>query len=184
MTDPSLLAGNLDSTPQINAATASKASSRQRSRWLLGLGVIGLLLAIGTPIIQSQLAAQETETTAANAANPLAVETLTVEAVDRYTVSRAYTGEIAALQSSDLGFTRGDELVQVFVEEGDRVSIGQPLAQLDTQNLLTQRRQAQRAEMLSRLSRTMSELNLSQSSRKLAWCHIQETGIGTCLKLS
>jgi multidrug resistance efflux pump len=70
-----------------------------------------------------------------------------------YTVSRAYTGEIAALRSSDLGFNRGGELVQVLVAEGDRVTSGQALAQLDTQNLQTQRRQleAQKAEAQARL---------------------------------
>ena len=55
----------------------------------------------------------------------LVVETLTVTVVDSYSVSRAYTGEIAALRSSDLGFTRGGELVQVLVSEGDLVSAGQ-----------------------------------------------------------
>lgn len=130
----------------------SGLSSQPRSRWLMGLGIVGLLLAVGTPIIQSQLAAQETETTE-ESAEPLAVETLTVEAVDSYSVSRSYTGEIAALRSSDLGFTRGGELVQVLVAEGDHVTTGQPLAQLDTQNLLTQRRQleAQKAEAQARL---------------------------------
>lgn len=153
MSDPSLLAENIDSTSQTSGSTPSKQPSGAKSRLLLGLGAIGLLLAVGTPIIQTQLAAQETETSEASAATPLAVETLTVEAVDSYTVSHAYTGEIAALRSSDLGFTRGGELVQVLVEEGDRVTTGQPLAQLDTQNLLTQRRQleAQLAEAQARL---------------------------------
>ncbi|MEM6590627.1 MAG: efflux RND transporter periplasmic adaptor subunit [Cyanobacteria bacterium P01_C01_bin.73] len=104
-------------------------------------------------VIQTQLAAQKPDRNAASAVNPLAVETLTVEAVDSYTVARAYTGEIAALRSSDLGFTRGGELMQVLVEEGDRVTAGEPLAQLDTQSLLAQRRQleAQKTEAQARL---------------------------------
>lgn len=90
--------------------------------------------------MQSRLVAQEAESAKTDAVNVLAVKTLTVDAVSGYEVARAYTGEIAALRSSDLGFTRSGELVQVLVAEGDRVSSGQPLALLDTQSLLTQRR--------------------------------------------
>lgn len=145
-----------DNPGAANTLSSLSQSGRRltrRTKLLLGLGITGLLLAIGVPIIQSRLIAQERETAGASDGSPLAVETLTVEAVDSYLVSRAYTGEIAALRSSDLGFTRGGELVQVLVEEGDRVTTGQPLARLDTQNLLTQRRQleAQIAEAQSRL---------------------------------
>lgn len=124
----------------------------RKPRWLIGLGVVGLL-AVGTPIVRSQLAAQEPESAEVTEVEALAVETLTAAAVNSYEVSRAYTGEIAALRSSDLGFNRGGELVQVLVSEGDRVTSGQALAQLDTQNLQTQRRQieAQKAEAQARL---------------------------------
>lgn len=153
MSDPLLPTETIDSTSQTRALPGSKLSSKQRSRWLVGLGAIGLLLAVGTPVIQTQLVAQEAETSETNGVSPLAVETLTVEAVDNYSVSRSYTGEIAALRSSDLGFTRGGELVEVLVEEGDRVTSGQPLARLDIQSLLIQRQQleAQRAEAQARL---------------------------------
>jgi len=153
MSDPLLPTETIDSASQVSDSPLPKLSPKQRSRWLVGLGAIGLLLAIGTPVIQTQLAAQEAETSETNSASPLAVETLTVKAVDSYSVSRSYTGEIAALRSSDLGFTRGGELVEVLVEEGDRVTAGQPLAQLDTQSLQIQKRQleAQKAEAQARL---------------------------------
>ncbi|PSN14799.1 efflux transporter periplasmic adaptor subunit [filamentous cyanobacterium CCT1] len=139
MSDYSLPEETIDSAVQ---ASESNPDNRYLNRrWLIGLGVTGLLLAIGTPMLQSRLGAQDTETAEASAINVLAVETLTVEAVTSYDVARAYTGEIAALRSSDLGFTRSGELVEVLVAEGDRVSAGQALAQLDTQSLLTQRRQ-------------------------------------------
>ncbi|WP_052050052.1 efflux RND transporter periplasmic adaptor subunit [Leptolyngbya sp. KIOST-1] len=109
-------------------------------RWLGGLGAAGLLLAVGLPLVQSRLGAQDSPADTSDI-TVLAVETLTVEPASSYDVARAYTGEIAALRSSDLGFTRSGELVQVLVAEGDRVSADQPLALLDTQSLLTQRRQ-------------------------------------------
>lgn len=151
MTDHSLSEENLDSAVQASALNSGKGFLDRRPRWLIGLGAAGLLLVIGAPIVQNQMAAQEP--TKVNPAEALAVETLTAEAVDSYAVSRSYTGEIAALRSSDLGFNRGGELVQVLVSEGDRVTSGQALAQLDTQNLQTQRRQleAQKAEAQARL---------------------------------
>ncbi|NEQ44875.1 MAG: efflux RND transporter periplasmic adaptor subunit [Leptolyngbya sp. SIOISBB] len=129
-----------DTAANTHSQSLSPAKPASRSRRWLGLGAVGLLFAICTPIVQAQLTASESATEVA-AARPLSVETLTVEAAASYTVSRSYTGEIAALRSSDLGFTRGGELVQVLVAEGDRVTAGQSLAQLDTASLQTQKRQ-------------------------------------------
>ncbi|MEM6837495.1 MAG: efflux RND transporter periplasmic adaptor subunit [Cyanobacteria bacterium P01_C01_bin.120] len=141
-----------DVTELTTKARPSALAAKLRSHWLVGLGGIGVCLAIGVPLLHARLVAQE-PASATSAARPLAVETLTIEAVDNYVASRAYTGEVAALRSSDLGFTRAGELVQVLVAEGDRVTAGQPLAQLDTQSLATQRQQleAQRAEAQARL---------------------------------
>ncbi len=145
----------VDPTSPQEALTPTEVSEAplQRSRyprWLIGLGAAGLLLAI-VPIARTQLAAQESA--AETSVNALVVETLTVESVSSYEVSRAYTGEIAALRSSDLGFQRGGEVINVLAQEGDRVASGQALAQLDTQNLQAQRRQfeAQKAEAQARL---------------------------------
>ncbi|MEM9217893.1 MAG: efflux RND transporter periplasmic adaptor subunit [Cyanobacteria bacterium P01_F01_bin.150] len=150
-----------NSEPKANGSSASKPKIstsprlrlKQQGLWLIGLGAAGLLLAVKMPMVQTQLAAQESKTAESNTLKPLAVETLTVEVVDRYTVARAYTGEVAAPRTSELGFTRGGELMQVLVEEGDRVTSGQPLAQLDTQSLQAQKRQleAQTAEAQARM---------------------------------
>lgn len=162
MADPSSPQDNLELAAEVDPANSSESFARHRSRWLIGVGLVGALLAVGGPIFYTRLSAQKPEAAEASEAQPLAVETLIVEAVDSYSVSRSYTGEIAALRSSDLGFTRGGELVQVLVEEGAQVSFGQPLAQLDTQNLQTQRRQleAQMTEARARL------LELEQGARQ------------------
>ncbi|MEO1147673.1 MAG: HlyD family efflux transporter periplasmic adaptor subunit [Cyanobacteria bacterium J06638_22] len=131
----------VDASAQLSKLSQLRQVLSQTPHWMIGLGAAGVLLAIGVPMAQTQLSAQESETAEASEATTLAVETLTVEAVSSYEVARSYTGEIAALRSSDLGFNRGGELVQVLVEEGDRVVAGQALAQLDIQNLQFQRRQ-------------------------------------------
>ena len=77
-----------------------------------------------------------------------------VEPVSNYDVARAYTGEIAALRASDLGFERTGQLVEVYVQEGDRVAAGAPVARLDTRNLQTQRQQleAEKARAVAQLA--------------------------------
>ncbi len=88
------------------------------------------------------------------ASRAIPVETFEVERVSSYTVSRLYTGKIAALRSSDLGFERSGQVVNMQVSEGEQVSAGQALAALDTQDLEAQKRQliAQKAQAQARLN--------------------------------
>ncbi|MEM8778266.1 MAG: efflux RND transporter periplasmic adaptor subunit [Cyanobacteria bacterium P01_G01_bin.49] len=99
-----------------------------------------MLFLIARPILTSNNASSDNPTTETSA-QPLPVETIEVQPVNSYEVSRTYTGEIAAIRSSDLGFSRSGEIEAILVEEGDRVSKGQPLAKLDIRNLETQRQQ-------------------------------------------
>ena len=125
---------------------------RRHRKKVLGLSALLLLLLVGIPVVQTRVNTSNTEEE--TQPNVLSVETLVAEAVDSYDVTRTYTGEVAALQTSNLGFERGGEIVSVLVEEGDRVSTGAPLAQLDISNLQTQRQQleAERAQAQARLS--------------------------------
>ena len=115
----------------------------------MGLGAILLIGVVGGPVLRSHTTTADTATEVS--AEVLSVETLTAEAVDSYDVTRTYTGEIVALRASDLGFERGGELISVLVQEGDVVSVGMPLAQLDISNLQTQRQQleAERARAVA-----------------------------------
>ena len=83
----------------------------------------------------------------------LPVETIAVESVSSYRVQRSYTGEIVARRRSDLGFERAGTVVQILVDEGDRVSAGTPLARLDTRGL-----RAQRQELLAQKSEAQAKL--------------------------
>ncbi|MEO1395799.1 MAG: efflux RND transporter periplasmic adaptor subunit [Cyanobacteria bacterium J06634_5] len=121
-------------------------------RWLLGLGLLGLLL-VAIPVLKAKTAASS-EAQEVQTATPLPVDTLDVSEVDAYEVSRAYTGEIAALQASELGFERSGQLTEIRVPEGGTVQAGTPLARLDIRNLQTQRSQieAEKARALAELS--------------------------------
>lgn len=113
-------------------------TSRQRLA-LLCLGTMGALI-IGIPSLKERIASSAEAPSVPNE-SVLPVETLTVTPVSSYTVSRSYTGEIASLRASELGFERSGQLVEVLVDEGDIVQTGAPLARLDIRNLQTQRQQ-------------------------------------------
>ncbi|MEM7593018.1 MAG: efflux RND transporter periplasmic adaptor subunit [Cyanobacteria bacterium P01_A01_bin.83] len=116
----------------------------------LGIAGLGLTFLGARPLIMTL----PNDPTAESQARVLPVDTIKVEPVESYQVSRTYTGEIAAIRTSNLGFSRGGEIKEVLVEEGDRVSQGQALAQLDIRNLQTQRQQlvAEKARAQAQLS--------------------------------
>ncbi|MEL6606303.1 MAG: efflux RND transporter periplasmic adaptor subunit [Cyanobacteria bacterium J06614_10] len=125
---------------------------RIHPRWLIGFGLLGIVL-ISIPVIQSR-ASGPADTEAVTASDPLPVETITAATTTSYDVSRTYTGEIAALQASELGFERSGQLTAILVPEGAQAVAGAPLAQLDVQNLRTQRLQieAEKARALAQLT--------------------------------
>ena len=95
---------------------------------------------IGIPRIKERIASS-TEVPSKQAARVFPVDTLTVTPVSSYLVSRIYTGELASLRASELGFERSGQLVEVLVVEGEVVDNGAPFARLDIRNLRTQRQQ-------------------------------------------
>ncbi|MEA5452020.1 efflux RND transporter periplasmic adaptor subunit [Leptolyngbya sp. CCNP1308] len=120
---------------------------RLRRWWLVPLATLPLAIALGMRQLN-----QPADAPALAAALPVEVVTLTP--VDAYTVARQYTGEIVAQRSSALGFEQGGTVVAMLVQEGDRVSAGQPLARLDTRSLASQRQQlvAQRDRAIAALN--------------------------------
>ena len=75
------------------------------------LGATGLLVLVGAATSFTVLT-RSSPATSTEESRVLPVETLTLEPVSTYQVPRVYTGEIAALRRSELGFERGGELVQ------------------------------------------------------------------------
>ncbi|MEO1590878.1 MAG: HlyD family efflux transporter periplasmic adaptor subunit [Cyanobacteria bacterium J06632_22] len=136
---------------------------RHRLLLLAGLGLAGLLTVAVPTLSSPSSTAQEAQD---NSTRVLPVETVAVSIVNSYEVSRTYTGEIAALQASELGFERSGKLVTVVVEEGSTVQAGAPLARLDTRNLEVQRQQlvAERA----RANAQLQELQVGARSEDVA----------------
>ncbi|MEO0987986.1 MAG: efflux RND transporter periplasmic adaptor subunit [Cyanobacteria bacterium J06639_14] len=145
-----------ETTPPLSLGQGFFAKVQRYPRLTLGCGAIGLLLLLGIPVMQTRFPGTRSEVAQAETAavNVLPVETFTVQAAASYQVARAYTGEIAALRTSELGFERSGRLVEVYVQEGDRVATGAPIARLDTSNLQTQRLQleAEKARAMAQLA--------------------------------
>lgn len=136
-----------DGMPTPNPSEAFSSSRNRPWRWA------GLALAAGSAIALAATLLQRPEPEPVEAA-PLPVETTQLDPVESYVAERAYTGEIRAGRSSTLGFEGGGTVVELLVDEGDRVQLGQSLARLDTRSLQAQRQQflAQRAQAQAQLA--------------------------------
>jgi len=133
-------------------------------QWLIGLGLLGLL-AIAVPVI-GVLSSRTAESETVSDQGALPVETISATRVSSYEVSRSFTGEVAALRASELGFERSGKLVSLLIAEGAQVPAGTPLARLDVQNLQTQRAQieAEKARAIAQLT----ELEVGARSEDIA----------------
>ena len=117
-----------------------KMETKSIKNWQLLIATM-MLLGLGFVLGQKSQPQQTTPATVVNTKqNILPVKTTVIEPAQSYAIERTYTGEVSALRTSEVGFERGGKLIDVFVEEGDRVSTGTPLAELDTTNLKAQLR--------------------------------------------
>lgn len=121
--------------------------------WVITGMVLGLGFLLGqrTQLPHPSLAQPVVKKTQGNI---LPVETIEIEAVQSYQTSQTYTGEVQASRISEVGFERQGKLIEVLVEEGDRITLGMPLAKLDTANLEAEKRAlfAQKAQALAVLA--------------------------------
>lgn len=76
---------------------------------------------------------------------------------NRYEVTEAYAGRVVSHRQSALGFERGGRLVEVRVDQGDRVEAGQVLAVLDRDALL-----AREQEWLAQVAQSEARLGLAR----------------------
>lgn len=108
-----------------------------RSRRVLA-GVAGaVILAAGLGL--TVVAKSETSAEIPKPPRILAVRTVPVRPVTSYEAAREYTGAIVARRTSQLGFELAGKLTALHVNEGDSVTAGAAMAQLDTEHLETNR---------------------------------------------
>ena len=123
-------------------------------RWqLVSASLLILLAGVGIGKFDGNFESNSPSVQAQTKATPLPVKTTEIELVKNYQTTQSYTGEVVANRTSEIGFERSGKLVEILVDEGDRVSKGAALARLDTANLQAQRRSlvAQKAQAEARL---------------------------------
>lgn len=132
----------------MNALLASSSDSKSFARKWWPLLLVPVLLV--PVVIVSQRGGEKAEM---SETQPLPVETVQLQLVQSYTTKRTYSGELVARRSSELGFERAGTVVALQVDDGDQVSAGEPLAQLDIRDLEAQRSQleAQKRQVLAQL---------------------------------
>ena len=148
---------SLEQSPQFEAGDTSARNARDRTELTIKTAIAGILL-LGTGFALGQkLSSSTTVQPIVSKSNILPVKTTIIEPVRSYSTTQTYTGEVAALRTSEVGFERSGKLVEVLVEEGDRLTRNTPLAKLDTANLEAQRQGliAQKAQA----SAVLAELN-------------------------
>jgi HlyD family secretion protein len=105
-------------------------------RWIIVIGALGLLAAIGLLVW--------TQINNANAARPqFADSDVTVARRGTLIATVSATGAIEPRTLTSLSFLGNGNLAKIFVKRGDKVNAGQTLAQLDTASLDLQLQQAE-----------------------------------------
>lgn len=142
----------------MNEQSISEDLEREKSspvrRWQLFLaGSIILLAGVGIGKLNGKFEPNDTSAIAQTQAQPLPVKTTKIQLAKNYQTTQSYTGEVVAKRTSEIGFERSGKLVEILVDEGDRVRKGAILAKLDTANLQAQRQSlvAQKAQAEARL---------------------------------
>lgn len=90
---------------------------------------------------------------------PMPVSVVTLEHETAYTVRETFTGRLEPRRRTEIGFEIAGRVIEVLVEEGDRVDAGAVLAVLDTETLAIERR---RLEADRR--RVAADLNLAANT--------------------
>ena len=87
------------------------------------------------------------------------VAATTLNSQQHYTIPRRYTGVVKAQQSADLGFELIGKVIKLYADEGEQVTAGTVLAELDTQLL-----QRERDQLHAQIKETEAQLTLTQKT--------------------
>lgn len=158
---PSTRIGASAEAPSLALAATQTAPTQVSGSWRWIVLAIACLTAGGSLALPLRtIAKSEAHPPDAPGHHPpsLPVSVMALTPVNGYTVRREYTGEVKAARTSELGFERSGKLVALEVQAGERVTTGQVIARLDSQNLAAQRelllaQKAQAAAVLQELQK-------------------------------
>lgn len=135
---------------------------------LTGTGLT-IALAVGLVVSGSGLIAARAAGDSTPVQDPvLPVEVAPLVVQDSYAVTAAFTGQVEAARSVDLGFETGGTLAEVLVDEGDRVAAGDVLARLDIRSLQAERAAQSAARDAAIARRDLAKLTAERQQRLAA----------------
>jgi multidrug efflux pump subunit AcrA (membrane-fusion protein) len=108
-----------------------------------GLNLPSQTIATSLLLIVLSILLPATRTLAADGAGVVTVEVETIKKATTWESRSAYSGIVKAKRKSDLSFERPGRVDEINVEQGDRVTAGQILARLNTEQLEAQLRKLQ-----------------------------------------
>ncbi len=143
--------------PEINQLRSNRVLPSRRTRRLVLIITFGLLAVLGGLVMElpndSRAAAVPASAITVAAIEP-AVET-------GYQLERRFVGRVEAMRTSAVGFEFGGLLAKLVIDEGERVSAGDVLAQLDTERL-----EAKRVELVAAHNAARAKLELATQTLK------------------
>ena len=142
-----------------NVATLETQRKLTRRQWWIGgITLVAISLFAAASLLAYErlkpLVVQPEAPVAIDEAPALPVNLQELVWVDSIEQTRAYTGTIRAKRRSELAFELPGKVTQIFVDEGDQVTEGDILAQLDTETL-----KAQQAAVKAQLAQAQSVLD-------------------------
>ena len=101
---------------------------------------------------------------------------MTPQIVEQFEAIRSLPGRVEAPQRADIGFSDGGKIVELAVEQGDRVSVGQRLAAVDTKLLDAERDSvlAQADELAARLKLVQLDLQRQRTLKQQGYSAEQQ----------
>lgn len=128
-------------------------SSRIARQNLTVLTAIALIFAVGTSLLYLRVGADA----ATVPARPLPVEAVPAVFENSYSVEQRFAGRVEAQRDVLIAFERPGLVMDVLVEEGQRVVEGQVIAVMDTDGL-----RARRAQLEAERARVVAQLELAR----------------------
>lgn len=114
------------------------------------------------------------EVSLAQVASPIIIHPVATERVQRqsaYQTRRVFAGRVVGQQRAELGFEQAGTVARVLVDDGQKVAMGQSLAELDKRSLMIEQRRllAQKQELSARLGQLRRDQQRYQALRQQAY---------------
>ncbi len=154
---------DLIETLPIQSETANFKPKSKEKKWI-GVSLLVIILATtfgSLKFLQNQNISVK-PTSESYLPNILSVQAIPIKLVNSYSVSQSYTGVVEAKRTSELGFERSGLLQSIYIEEGEKVTKGQIIAQLDTSQT-----KAQKAVLIAQKERAIATLRELQTGPRV-----------------